>query len=80
MVIRLRFVRLVLAALQLACATTDALTSAQVRFFDCFFFPQYELRPLPSGSSPVLLAHHFDLTIPPPTTRQAQAAILFRAL
>jgi hypothetical protein len=43
----------------LACATTDALTAAAVRFFDRVL-AQHELRPLTRGSSPMFSAHHFE--------------------
>jgi hypothetical protein len=43
----------------LACATTDALTAAAVRFFG-LVLAQHELRPLTRGNSPMFSAHHFE--------------------
>ena len=47
-----------LRPLQLACATTDALTPAPVRFFGRS--SRHELRSLTHGRSPMFVAYHFD--------------------
>src|SRR5271165_6177833 len=75
-VTRLRSVRLVLAASRLACATTDALTPAWVRFFGRS--SRHELRSLARRQVSHVCRLPLPTPIPPPTTRQAPAETLSR--
>ena len=75
---RLRSVWSVFLSSRFACATMDALTPATVRFFGRS--SRHERRSLPRRQVSHVCRLLVRPPIPPPTTRQAPAAALFRAL